>query len=107
MGEINVIDIEPRHLKMVKSVLARHLPYKTVWAYGSRVKWNASETSDLDCVVFGATNKDVYNAKEAFDESDIPFIVQLLSWGEIPENFKANIQRNYVVLQEKSALDNG
>ena len=101
MAELDSIDVEPRHLKIVKSVFARHLPYKQVWAYGSRVKWTAGHTSDLDCVVFGATDSEIADAKEAFDESDIPFEVQLLNWDNIPEDFKENIKKGYFILQNK------
>ena len=95
MAELDSIDLEPRHLKKIRSIFARHLPYKKVWAYGSRVKWTASNTSDLDCVVFGATDSEIANAREAFDESDIPFEVQLLNWNTIPDDFKENI---YIVI---------
>lgn len=99
MAELNSIDLEPRHLKKIRSIFARHLPYKKVWAYGSRVKWTASNTSDLDCVVFGATDSEIANAREEFDESDIPFEVQLLDWDNIPEDFKENIKKGYFILR--------
>ena len=101
MAELDSIDLEPRHLKKIRSIFARHLPYKKVWAYGSRVKWTASNTSDLDCVVFGATDSEIANAREAFDESDIPFEVQLLNWNTIPDDFKENIKEGYFILQNK------
>lgn len=102
MAEQTTIDVEPRHLQMVRSVFARHLPFKKVWAYGSRVKWTARKTSDLDCVVFGATDSEIYKAQEAFDESDVPFEVQLLNWETIPDDFKANIKKEYFVLRKES-----
>ncbi|NBU53707.1 MAG: nucleotidyltransferase domain-containing protein, partial [Alphaproteobacteria bacterium] len=101
MAELDSIDLEPRHLKKIRSIFARHLPYKKVWAYGSRVKWTASNTSDLDCVVFDANDIEIANAREAFDESDIPFEVQLLNWGTIPDDFKKNIKEGYFILQNK------
>jgi len=101
MAEQKTIDVEPRHLEMVKEVFARHLPFKKVWAYGSRVKWTARKTSDLDCVIFDATDKEIYKAGEAFDESDIPFEVQLLNWETIPDDFKENIKKEYFVLRNE------
>lgn len=102
MVEQKIIDVEPRHLKMVQSVFAHNLPFKKVWAYGSRVKWTARKTSDLDCVVFGATDMEIYKAQEAFDESDIPFEVQLLNWETIPDDFKENIKKEYFVMRKES-----
>lgn len=101
MAELDSIDLEPRHLKKIRSIFARHLPYKKVWAYGSRVKWTASNTSDLDCVVFGANDSEIYSAQETFDESDIPFEVQLLNWNTIPDDFKENIKKGYFVLRNE------
>ena len=77
---VDIIDVEPRHLKEIKSILARNLPYKKVWAYGSRVKWNANERSDLDLVAFDITDFQLSNIKDIFDESSVPFIVQILKW---------------------------
>ena len=98
---VDIIDIDQRHYKAIKEILARFLPYKKVLAYGSRVKWNASDTSDLDLVVFNATQKEIYEAKEAFDESNIPFIIQLLNGYNIPNDFKENIEKKYHILQKE------
>ena len=98
---VDIIDVEQRHYKIIKEILAKFLPYKKVLAYGSRVKWNASETSDLDLAVFNATQKEIYEAKEAFDESNIPFIIQILNWETIPQDFKENIEQKYNILQDK------
>ena len=107
MAELNqnniadIIDVEQRHYQAIKEILSSFLPYKKVIAYGSRVKWNASETSDLDLVVFNATDKQIYEVKEAFDESNIPFIIQILNWETIPQDFKENIEQKYHILQKK------
>jgi len=97
---VDVIDVEPRHLAMVRSVLARYVPFREVWAYGSRVKWNAAdERSDLDVVVFGASEDEIYATREAFAESDIPFEVQVFDWENLPEDFQKNIKKKYYVLR--------
>ncbi len=98
---VDIIDVEPRHLKEIKSILARNLPYKKVWAYGSRVKWNANERSDLDLVAFDITDFQLSNIKDIFDESSVPFIVQILKWESIPDDFKENIKQKYFVLQKE------
>lgn len=98
---VDIIDVDQRHYKIIKEIFAKFLPYKKVIAYGSRVKWNASETSDLDLAVFNATQKEIYEAKEAFDESNIPFIIQILNWETIPQDFKENIEQKYHILQKE------
>ena len=102
-----LIDVENRHLRLLRELLSAYLTNKTVWAYGSRVKWKASPVSDLDLVVWGATGLEVANAKDAFVESDLPFTVQLLVWEDIPEDFKENIRKKYVVLQEGNKIPKG
>jgi type I restriction enzyme S subunit len=102
MAEQKIIDVEPRHLKMIQSIFARNLPFKKVWAFGSRVKWTARPSSDLDCVVFGASDGEISKAQEAFDESEVPFEVQLLNWENIPEDFKENVKKEYFVVRRES-----
>ncbi len=43
-----MLDLKPRHLTMVQKILQEHVPGMTVWAYGSRVKGQSHEGSDLD-----------------------------------------------------------
>lgn len=101
------IDVEKKHLNRLRELLNIHLTNKTVWAYGSRVKWKADKVSDLDLVVMDAEYSQVVNARDAFSESNLPFTVQLLSWEGIPDNFKENIRKKYVVLQEGNGIPEG
>ena len=97
------IDIGPQARKTVKELLQRYLPGLTVWAYGSRVKWTARPESDLDLVVFAGKEQrgDVANLREAFDESNLPFRVDVFIWDEVPEKFQEEIQEGYAVMQER------
>jgi predicted nucleotidyltransferase len=47
----STINIPPRFLQEVHSILQQHIPDCDVWAYGSRVAGAAWEASDLDLVV--------------------------------------------------------
>ena len=58
----------------MKKILKRHIAYKTVWAYGSRVNWTANQYSDLDLVVFDASTMKLGELKEDFTECDLPFV---------------------------------
>ena len=56
MGELDTIDIESRHLKMVKSVFARYLPYKQVGSPSINVdSLNHRNPSSIkeSCIAFG------------------------------------------------------
>ena len=105
------IDITPQQKKIIISLLKSYLPNTTAWAYGSRVKWTAKPSSDLDMVVFSTPEQEsrVHELREAFDESDLPFRVDMFVWDEVPEGFRKNIEVECVVLLEekKSIFDSG
>ncbi len=97
-----LIDLEPKQLQLLKTIITRHIPNKTVWAYGSRVTWKASETSDLDLVVFGSHSGKIFDLKESFVESSLLISVDVMDWESIPDSFKENIRKKYVVIQQSS-----
>lgn len=99
------IDLTPSQRKIIVSLLNRYIPGVTVWAYGSRVKWTSRPDSDLDLVAFTSPEQRgrISALKEAFEESSLPFRVDVMVWDEVPENFRKNILEQYVVLVEKPA----
>lgn len=88
------IDLTPAQRQQVQALLEHYLPGTTVWAFGSRVTFKARPDSDLDLVAVTTPEQKakVSALKEAFEESDLPFRVDLLEWDEIPENFRKNIE---------------
>ena len=101
MGVSKTIDMNPKARRTIKELLQRHLPGVTVWAYGSRVKWTARPDSDLDLVVFANQERrsNVANLREAFEESNLPFRVDVFIWNEMPEKFREEIREEYMVVQ--------
>ena len=101
---------EPLHLPEkyaaeVRALLRQYIPEAEVWAYGSRVRGDHHEASDLDLVArFPATEKrDVFRLaalQEALSESNLPIIVQIVDWDGIPESFREEIRARYVVVQK-------
>ena len=71
--------------------------------YGSRAKWTARPQSDLDIVVFATPEQSsqVFALGEAFEESNLPFRVDLFVWDDVPERFRKHIKQDYVVLMKK------
>jgi predicted nucleotidyltransferase len=102
MGTSRTIDVTSEQKKIISDLLQKHLPDVMVWAYGSRIKGTASAQSDLDLVAFTtpAQKKHVFDLKEAFEESDLSFRVDLFIWDEIPENFRDAIQAEHLILTE-------
>ena len=100
MGLNRDCDIDAAQRKTVLALLERHLPNTAAWAYGSRAKWTARPQSDLDMVVFATPeqNGQVSHLREAFEESNLPFRVDLFVWDAVPEKFRKQIEAEHVVL---------
>ena len=62
--------------------------------------------SDLDLVVFAKPEQErrVSDLREAFEESNLPFRVDLFVWDEVPEQFRKQIEAEHVVLVEREEL---
>ncbi|BBE51640.1 DNA polymerase beta domain protein [Ferriphaselus amnicola] len=98
------LELPAPYLKMVRNIMRRHLPQAEVWAYGSRVNGDCYAASDLDLVVRQPDNlhrrqTSLSDVIEALSESDLPIIVQLVDWADIPAEFYREIAANYVVVQ--------
>ena len=94
------IDITAEQRKLLLELLERHLPNTAAWVYGSRAKWTSRPQSDLDLVVFATPDQDgqVAGLREAFEESNLPFRVDLFVWDTVPEQFRKHIKRDHVVV---------
>ena len=92
--------LRPAERRTVVTLLGRYLPNIEVWAYGSRTNGNAVDASDLDLVALSdAEQEPLLDAiREAFEESDLGFRVDIMGWGALPETFRREIERNHVVL---------
>lgn len=100
MAVAPAIDLTDAQRRTVLALLSQYLPNTTVWAYGSRVKWTSHTASDLDLVVFAAPSQSARLAelREAFDESNLPFCVDLFVWDETPKDFRKRVEAERVVL---------
>ena len=99
--ELDNIDLTLSQRREVTTLLNRCLPNTEIWAYGSRVSFTAEPSSDLDMVAFASKeqNQAVANLREAFEESCLPFRVDLFVWDELPKEFHKNIEKASVVIQ--------
>lgn len=98
-----MIDIEPKHLELIKRILAEHVPDCEVRAFGSRVTGTAGSYSDLDIAVIGAEKMDwrkIEALKDAFAESDLPIIVDVIDGNAISESFREVVEKRYEVIQK-------
>lgn len=97
-----MLDLAPEHLRLVQRMLAERLPAREVRAFGSRVRGRAKPTADLDLVVMGEERiPDTIQAelRADFEESDLPFRVDLLAWRDAPPSLRAVIEREGLEIQ--------
>ncbi len=96
------IDIKPEHFKIVQSILKKHIPEGTeVFVFGSRAKHCARIYSDLDLLL--RANKPLSmqllaNLAFDFEESDLPYKVDLVDWMSISDAFKNHIASQCIVI---------
>lgn len=95
------VAITPRDKEILSFLLTQYLPNTAVWAYGSRVSNDVRPWSDLDIVVFTKADQQVQLSllKEALEESNLSFRVDLHEWDFLPDNFKTIIKTSRVILQ--------
>ena len=98
------LDLSPHIMAQLQRLLKAHVPQAEVWAYGSRVRGTAHETSDLDLVLryIADPNAEVpgwADLKEAVQQSTIPILIDIHLWPHLPPRFHAEIDRAHVVVQ--------
>ncbi len=83
--------LKPEHHKIVRDILARHLPGREVRIFGSRATGSAKPHSDIDLVIMGDELLPVTAMRilrDAFEDSDLPFQVDLVEWEGTSEEFR-------------------
>ncbi len=96
-----MIDLLPHHLEIIRNILADYVPEAEVRVFGSRITGKARPFSDLDLVVVSEAKLDwriLADLKEAFEESDLPFRVDVIDWHTINDNFRKVIAEKYEVI---------
>lgn len=89
-----MLDLAPHDLELVRLILGKRLPGMEIRAFGSRSTNRAKPYSDLDLVIMGNhALSDLTLAELAldFEESDLPFRVDLLLWTQAPDSLRQEI----------------
>ena len=89
-------------MKLVYNILRKHLPSNIrVWVFGSRAKQTAYNGSDLDLAVEGEEPIDyniLINLSIAFDDSDLPYTVDVIDLNAVSDRFKKIIDEQKILL---------
>lgn len=100
------INVPAPALKAVLTMLARHVPDRDVRVMGSRVTGRAKPFSDLDLVVMGDEPLDLCTRgqlRDAFDESNLPFAVDIVEWASASAAFRRIIDEQAQPLRAAAA----
>lgn len=95
---MNKLNVKPQHLEELRSIFKNYCPKSVIWAYGSRVGGDSHDGSDLDMAVktFGDKNCSLSKLKELLNDSNIPFLMDIMEFDNISESFQKEILKNYV-----------
>ena len=100
------IDISPVHQKIVCEILSEHLPSDVkVWVFGSRADWTTKNSSDLDLALEGKSKlnyKIISILDNAFEDSDLPYMVDIIDLNNVNNNFKQIVNKKKIRLHINS-----
>ena len=101
------VDIRPDHLEIVQGILREHLPVGVkVWVFGSRANWTTKDSSDLDIALEGEnklSHKLLGVLKDAFEESTLPYTVDVVDLHAVSHAFKQIVKQQRVPFPALSA----
>ncbi len=90
-----ILDLPAGHRRLVVGILRENLPAGAkVWVFGSRATGRARRYSDLDLVIDAGhplTLDETAVLAEAFEESDLPYRVDVVDWFAIGDRFREMI----------------
>lgn len=96
------IDIRPVDLAIVQDTLRAVLPATArVYVFGSRALWTTKDGSDLDLAIDAGrklSREESVDLADAFEESDLPYKVDVVDLHDVSDGFRAIVERDRVVL---------
>ena len=96
-----MIDLASEHKRTILGILKTISPSTPVWVFGSRITKNAKPFSDVDLVLKGAhamPDPIMTRLRDAFDESNLPYQVDLIDWHNINPEFRLLIEKKFELL---------
>jgi type I restriction enzyme S subunit len=96
-----MIKASATQLDLIRKILRERVPEAEVRVFGSRITELTKNYSDMDIVIVGKKSlspRILALLKADFEESDLPFRVDILDWYKISEEFKKVIGKKYEIL---------
>lgn len=100
---LSKVTIEKNDKELLLDILSRY-PYR-FYVYGSRAKGRSKRYSDIDiCYFEDIPHSELYEIKEALDESNITIKVDLVAVAELSQEFFKTIEKDLVELTDNKKL---
>lgn len=88
-----MIDLENKYLEFIKNTVNANLSNCKIYIFGSRVKGSAKKYSDIDIALESEdiNEKTLQRIKNEFENSSLPYEVDVIDINNISETFKNHI----------------
>ena len=96
-----MINASEKELEIIKNIIKKYLPNCEVRVFGSRITKKFKKFSDIDMALVSPNKIDTLalaHIKLDFEDSDLPYRVDILDWNTISPEFKKVIEKKYEVL---------
>jgi predicted nucleotidyltransferase len=90
-----MLDIPIQYEQIIARIAHTYAPDHEVRVFGSRVRGTARQHSDVDLAFMGAnplSMDQLLHLREAFENSELPFRVDLVDWQGATAAFKASVE---------------
>jgi DNA polymerase sigma len=97
-----MIHLTSEQLDVVRKILLQVIPDAQVYVFGSRSSSTTKPHSDIDLCIDTRKKLEISTLsqlKQEFEESDLPFRVDLVDWHQISDDFKTRIQADWERIQ--------
>lgn len=96
-----MIQLEQKHKKIIWDILEKS-PY-TFYAFGSRVQNKHQKFSDLDIFTHNKlSNLESFYLKDAFEESHLPFTVDIVQAQNCTPEFITSIEKDLTLINKET-----
>jgi len=92
--------LQEKYLEVLRAVFRQVCPAATIVAFGSRVKGEAHNGSDLDLAVlsWGGQKECLTGLKNALEDSTLPFLTDIVDFAKVPPAFQQEINKKNVIV---------
>ncbi|MCD7878937.1 MAG: nucleotidyltransferase domain-containing protein [Candidatus Gastranaerophilales bacterium] len=101
---MNKIFLQDEYIKILTDIFDRYCPRAEILIYGSRIKNEAHESSDVDLSVkdFNDSHCNIGELKNKIEESNIPLIIDINDFKTLPDYFQNEILKNNIRFYPKN-----